>query len=85
MLPFTTLTANVVPSTYKATMQVQYDPLNPADPNTTYSVDQTFDTADIYTKRLTLWFGAQRRATLFLDGSASVPHQGRKRQERRLH
>ncbi|NJL71782.1 MAG: hypothetical protein HC888_09260 [Candidatus Competibacteraceae bacterium] len=50
---------------YKVTMQVQY-----WDPNTSgFSIDETFYSADIHSKRLTLWFNGSLEAELTLDGS----------------
>ncbi|MBX9770283.1 MAG: hypothetical protein K2X29_02875, partial [Candidatus Obscuribacterales bacterium] len=63
---YTTLVSNVVPTNLKATFRLQYDLTSTPG---VYNVDQTFFSADIYSKRLTLWFNSQLVATLRLDGT----------------
>lgn len=55
----------VVPDVYKVTMQVQYYDVNTSG----FSIDETFFSADIHSKRLTLWFNGSLEAELTLDGS----------------
>jgi RHS repeat-associated protein len=57
--PGTTPTAwSAIPNSYKATLRVLYD-----------TIDQTFFSADVHGKRLTLFFNASHQAELRLDGS----------------
>lgn len=63
----TTITPSVVtdlPSNEKATMKVEYDLYQGS-----YTISNTFNTADVYSKRLTLWFDSNYVATLRLDGT----------------
>lgn len=63
--PGTTPTVwTTIPDAYKTTMQVQYD-WNGSG----FNIDQTFFSADIHAKRLSLWFNGSLQVELTLDGT----------------
>lgn len=53
-----------IPDAYKTTIQVQYD-WNGSG----FNIDQTFFSADIHAKRLSLWFNGSLQVELTLDGT----------------
>lgn len=53
-----------IPNTYKHTLRVQYD-WNGSG----FNIDSSFYTADVYGKRMTLFFNVSRQAELRLDGT----------------
>lgn len=63
---YTTITTNVIPTNYKAKLRFQYDETSTPG---VYNVDYTFNSADIYGKRLTLWFDGSLVARLRLNGT----------------